>query len=278
MGARLQETTFADGTDAVLAALDADGGVIVHDFISADVLTELRADMQAAAEGQHFGTVSSNENIQGFWGAKTMRFTRLASRSRAFLDVLTHEGFLDIADQLLLPSCKSYWMNTGQMMILAPGQPAQDLHRDGENWWRVLSPTGFEVTISCMFPLEDFTIENGATHVVPGSHRWDDYERQAQPDEVTQAVMPAGSGMLYTGRVLHGGGANTSEAWRWGLHVSFVVGWLTPEEASPLGTPWDVVRDQPERVQQLLGWRCGADGGRVWTVDYEDIPEALGLT
>jgi len=93
--------------------------------------------------------------------------------------------------------------------------------------------------------------------------------------------MPAGSGMIYTGQVLHGGGANqTTDTWRWGLHVSYVVGWLTPEEAGPLGTPWALVRHQPESVQQLLGWRATTfteGGGRLWTVDYEDVPVGLGL-
>ena len=206
--------------------------------------------------------------------------SRASRLDRAFFDILGHPGYLEVADRLLLPNCQNYWMNTGQMMILAPGQPAQELHRDAENWWSITRPDGPELTLSAMFALEDFTPENGATHVVPGSHRWDDYERAARPDETTQAAMPAGSGMIYTGRVIHGGGANTTENWRWGLHLSFVLGWLTPEEALPLGTSWEHVRDQPERIQQLLGWRSTTvvgDGGRLWTVDYEDVPVGLGL-
>jgi ectoine hydroxylase-related dioxygenase (phytanoyl-CoA dioxygenase family) len=169
------------------------------------------------------------------------------------------------------------------MMIIAPGQSEQILHRDAENWPLTKSRDDMEVTVSCMFALDDFTAENGATRVVPGSHLWDDYQsRFPAPEEVTQAVMPAGSGMIYTGKVLHGGGANvTTDVWRWGMHISFVLSWLVPEEASPLGVSWELVRDQPERIQQLLGWRCttlGEDGvGRLWTVDYEDIPVALEL-
>ena len=65
---------------------------------------------------------------------------------------------------------------------------------------------GFEVTVSCMVALTDFTVRAGATNVVPASHAWDDYDRKATPEETTQAVMPAGSGLIYTGRVLHGAG------------------------------------------------------------------------
>jgi ectoine hydroxylase-related dioxygenase (phytanoyl-CoA dioxygenase family) len=283
MASELQETTFRGGAEPVLSALADDGGVIVHDFIPSDVLAEFRSDMQHAASTRHLGSVSGSDMVQLFWGEQTMRFTRLASRSRAFIDILTHEGFGEVVDRLLLPNCRSYWMNTGQMMVLAPGQPGQFLHRDASNWPKLNQPDGFEVTISCMFAIEDFTSENGATQVVPGSHRWDDYEgRYPEPDEITQAVMPAGSGMIYTGRVMHGGGANvTAEERRWGLHVSFVLGWLTPEEALPLGTPWDLVRDRPERVQQLLGWRStslAGSAGRLWTIDYEDVPVGLELS
>jgi ectoine hydroxylase-related dioxygenase (phytanoyl-CoA dioxygenase family) len=280
---RLQETSFADGTDPALAALERDGGVIVHGFIPQDVLAEFRADMQAAARQRHFGSASDSDMVQFFWGAQTMRFTRLATRSSAFFDILGHRDFLSLADHLLLPNCTNYWMNTAQMIILAPGQPGQWLHRDADNWPEVNRRDGFEVTISCMFAIDDFTEENGATQVVPGSHHWDDFDnRYPEPDEITQAVMPAGSGMLYTGRVMHGGGANVTEnEHRWGLHLSFVLGWLVPEEALPLSVPWEFVRDQPERIQQLLGWRSTslADrAGRLWTVDYEDVPVGLNLT
>jgi ectoine hydroxylase-related dioxygenase (phytanoyl-CoA dioxygenase family) len=117
--------------------------------------------------------------------------------------------------------------------------------------------------------------------VVPGSHTWDDYRRRPEPHEICQAVMPAGSGMIYTGRVLHGGGANTTaDEFRYGLHLSYVLGWLTPEEAGPLATPWDDVRHLPERAQRLLGWRCSSSddryAARLWTVDYEDVPVGLG--
>jgi ectoine hydroxylase-related dioxygenase (phytanoyl-CoA dioxygenase family) len=133
-----------------------------------------------------------------------------------------------------------------------------------------------------MLALSEFTEANGATQVVPGSHRWSDYGRQALPHEIEIAEMPAGSGLLYSGHTIHGGGENrTLDNWREGVHVSHVVGWLTPEEALPLSVPWEVVADLSERVQRMLGWRCyqadSVTSGRLWTVDYEDVPLGLGI-
>lgn len=278
----LQQLTRADGLDAVLEVLDADGGVIVRDMVPTDTLARFRADMEAAAAGHRIGSVADNEMVQRFWGQRTTRFTRLAHRSPAFVDLLTDPFYLGVVDQMLLPNASDYWMNTGQMMIIGPGEGAQWLHRDAENWPTLCRPDGFEVTLSCMFAISEFTAEVGATRVVPGSHRWDDYGRRAQPDEICQAVMPEGAGMIYTGRVLHSGGANsTDDQFRYGLHLSYVLGWLTPEEAGPLGTSWEEVRHLPERAQRLLGWRCsGSDdryAARLWTVDYEDVPVGLEL-
>ena len=276
----LREISKADGAGAVVEALDADGAVIVRDFLAPDLLARFRADMEVHAAGRRTGTVSEVASVQRFWGGNTKRFTRLAHRSPAFVDILTDPFYLSVADSVLLPWCKDYWMNTGQMMIIGPGEKAQYLHRDADNWPHLCAPDGPEVTVSCMFALSDFDAEVGATRVVPGSHRWDDYSREAADHETTQAAMPAGAGMIYTGRVLHGGGANrTAEVWRWGMHLSYLVGWLTPEEAGCLGIEPDRARTLPPRAQQLLGYRCyheRATGSRLWTVDYEDVPVGLG--
>jgi ectoine hydroxylase-related dioxygenase (phytanoyl-CoA dioxygenase family) len=266
----------------VVSALATDGAVVVDAILQPDLLSSFRGDMERAAATIGAGTRSNEATVRNFWGDETKRFTRLAARSDLFVDILLHPLMLAVADALLLPSCSSYWMNTGQMMIIGPGESEQVLHRDADNWRTMNRPDGFEVTISCMFAITDFTAAAGATRVVPGSNRWDDFTRRPEPDEIAHAVMTAGSGMIYTGRALHGAGANvTADEWRFGLHVSYVLGWLTPEEAGPLGVDWPIAALLPERAQQLLGWRCYAAGGsdstRLWTVDYEDVPIGLGL-
>jgi ectoine hydroxylase-related dioxygenase (phytanoyl-CoA dioxygenase family) len=275
----LQEWSASAPFEDLLAALEVDGAVVVRDFLDVDIVTALRAELTIAADGRQVGTKTPSVALQRFWGEQTMRFTQLPRRCPAFHHVLTHPTFLTVADALLLPHCTSYWLNTGQAIALAPGQPAQHLHRDADNWWRVNRTDGPEVTLSCMLAVDEFTRDNGATRVVPGSHNWHDYSVEPGPsDAVVDATMPAGSALLYTGRVLHGGGENRSDAWRWGLHASFVLGWLTPEEAVPLGIKPDTIAQQSDRVQQLLGWRSSTlsdGGGRLWTLDYEDIATSL---
>jgi len=265
----------------ILAVLAQDGGVIVHNMLSPQVVANLLSELAPQSETSQVGPKSSNENVNHFWGQQTKRFTRLAQRSQTFADeVLVHPTLTGVADELLKPYCASYWMNTGQMMIVMPGGAPQYMHRDSDDWPAMCSPSAPPCQISCMFALSDFTAENGATRVAPGSHLWSDYSRQAADDEITQAVMPAGSGMIYLGKTLHSAGANKTESEaRFGMHLSYVLGWLTPEEAGCLGVTEDRAKTFTKQQQQLLGYRCydasDLNGGRLWTVDYEDVPVGL---
>jgi len=265
----------------ILAVLAQDGGVIVHNMLSPQVVASLLKELAPQSETSQVGPKSDNKNVNHFWGQQTKRFTRLAQRSQTFADeVLVHPILTGVADELLKPYCASYWMNTGQMMIVMPGGAPQYMHRDSDDWPAMCSPSAPPCQISCMFALSDFTAENGATRVVPGSHLWSDYSRQAADDEITQAVMPAGSGMIYLGKTLHSAGANKTESEaRFGMHLSYVLGWLTPEEAGCLGVTEDRAKTFTKQQQQLLGYRCydasDLNGGRLWTVDYEDVPVGL---
>jgi ectoine hydroxylase-related dioxygenase (phytanoyl-CoA dioxygenase family) len=278
----LQELdTKRNSLNEILAVLAQDGGVIVHNMLSPQVVANLLSELAPQSETSQVGPKSDNKNVNHFWGQQTKRFTRLAQRSQTFADeVLVHPILTGVADELLKPYCASYWMNTGQMMIVMPGGAPQYMHRDSDDWPAMCSPTAPPCQISCMFALSDFTAENGATRVVPGSHLWSDYSRQATDDEITQAVMPAGSGMIYLGKTLHSAGANKTENEpRFGMHLSYVLGWLTPEEAGCLGVTEDRAKTFTKQQQQLLGYRCydasDLNGGRLWTVDYEDVPVGL---
>lgn len=259
----------------VMAAYDADGGVIVRDLLSDDARRAIVDDLSAGLEDTAPGSKSGMDLWETFHGRNTVRFCGLAARSRAFVDhALLNPVFTAVTDELLLANGADYWLNTGQVMAIGPGEPAQYLHRDENNWPEAVAADR-EVTVSCLFALSDFTRENGATVVVAGSQRRPPglvRGAETSPDEIAYAEMPAGSGLIYSGKVIHGAGGNTTENWRYGMHVSFVVGWLRPEEASPLVVDRDRAASLPERARELLGWGSyhSEGGGRTWLVDFED--------
>ncbi len=262
----------------VIAVLEQDGGVIVRGLLDPGVIERFRGDIVAEVDEHRPGATTGGERTVEFWGSQTKRFTRLGWRSPAFEDILMAPTLRSVADSQLLPSCDDYWLNTGQMMIIGPGESEQMQHRDAGNWRAMCTPTSPEVTVSCMYALGDFTGAHGATRLVPGSHLWDDYDRVAAPEEFAVAEMAPGDGLIYSGRVIHNGGANaTADSWRLGLHVSFVLGWLTPEEALPISVPWSAAKEMSDRAQRLLGWKSYGTRSRLWTVDYEEISVALDV-
>jgi ectoine hydroxylase-related dioxygenase (phytanoyl-CoA dioxygenase family) len=262
--------------------MERDGAVIVANLLSNDLVQRLRNDLDTVTQNMHVGTRSGDPIVEKFWGTNTKRFGRLAQRSPAFVEVLTHPLMTAISNDLLLGNAVDWWLNSAQMMVIGPGENAQVLHRDVNNWPFFETPESPEVTVSWMLALGEFTKENGATNVVPGSHLWSDFSDRSCDHLVVQAEMAPGSGLLYAGRTLHGGGANTSvDNWRMGMHVSHVVGWLTPEEALPIANPWEIVGKFSPEVQRRLGWRCyeadSVNSGRLWTIDYEDVVLGMGL-
>jgi len=266
----------------ILSVMERDGAVIVANLLSNDLVQRLRADLDTVTQNMHVGTRSGDPIVEKFWGTHTKRFGRLAQRSPAFIEVLTHPLMTAISNELLLDNAVDWWLNSAQMMVIGPGENAQVLHRDVNNWPFFETPESPEVTVSWMLALGEFTKENGATNVVPGSHLWSDFSDRSCDHLVEHAEMAPGSGLLYAGRTLHGGGANTSvDNWRMGMHVSHVVGWLTPEEALPIANPWEIVRKFSPEVQRRLGWRCyeadSVNSGRLWTIDYEDVVLGMGL-
>ena len=264
--------------ERILAVIEADGGVIVRDFLAPNLLRRLQSELQPFVEGSAPGSRESHPGFQTFHGAMTKRFCGLAAKSPAFVELMLDSTLKLYADHFLLPRCGSYWLNTGQMMVVGPGEPAQYLHRDSANWPHFPWPAP-EVTVSCMFALNDFTAENGATQVAPGSHRWNDPDRAPTPAEITQSVMTAGSVLLYSGNVIHAAGRNrTADKWRWGMHLSWVLGWLRPEECHYLAVPLELARTLPERAQLMLGYRSyypSQYGGRLGLVDFEEAARVL---
>jgi hypothetical protein len=277
----LQRFDADDAFEAVMAAVDADGGAIVERFATPDLLMRLNAELDAPIARRAPGSEDVGELMGWFWGQKTKRFTRLAAIAPSFAELIDNDFMHRWAGRELK---HGYWLNTGQAMIVGPGQGAQALHRDIAIW-PFIQEAGLaapQAMVSILLALSDFTEAVGATRIAPGSHRWEDFHRTPDPAETVAAVMPAGSALLYLGKTVHAAGANvTTDQWRRGLHMSFCLGWLTPEEASPVGVPWEIARTYPPRVQRMLGYaspaRSERDAPVNWLVDFEDVRKHLGV-
>ena len=254
MTATLQHFPVSAPLDAIEQALKDDGGVVIDGFLSPEVVARIRAECAGARAAANPGLKHLNPAIQFFFGDKTRHVNGMAAQSRTFAtDVLIHPVLLGICDRVLLPSCARYQLNLGHLIDRGPGAEAQLLHRDEDVWIHVPRPHG-ELQIASMIALEDFRADNGATRLVPGSQRWP-RARKPEPHEIADAVMPAGSAVIYLGSTIHGAGTNSTRAeWRPGLHISYTLGWLRTEENNYLAVPPEIARTLPRAAQEVLGY------------------------
>jgi ectoine hydroxylase-related dioxygenase (phytanoyl-CoA dioxygenase family) len=167
-----------------------------------------------------------------------------------------HPAILAACDAFLKPGCDRYQLHLTQVIRIKPGQPRQALHRDRLAWGGFLPP-GLEPQFNTIWAMTDFTEANGATQVAPGSPSWPE-SRKAQPDEVGYAEMKAGSVLLYSGSVIHGGGENRTAADRVGINITYCLGWLRQEENQYLSCPPAIARTLDPQLQALLGYSMGS--------------------
>lgn len=277
----LQRFDIEDAFEDITGAVDANGAAIVERFLSPELVARLNAELDRPIADRAPGGKDVGELMSQFWGHQTKRFTRLAAVAPSFAEVIDHDWMHRWAGHAL--NGAGYWLNTGQAMIVGPGQGAQVLHRDVAIW-PFIEQAGHaapQAMVSALIALSDFTEEVGATRVVPGSHKWPDFHREPDPAESVAAVMPAGSAVLYLGKTVHAAGANvTANQWRRGVHISFCLGWLTPEEANPIGVPWEIARTYSPRVQRMLGFaspvRARGAPPTNWLIDFEDTRRHVG--
>lgn len=259
------------GASAICSAMERDGACIVENAISPELLEGMNNDLDRLISTTEPGLRNPvNDFFVKFYGDKTIRLDGIPAKSETFvkfmLDPLMHE----VCAHFLLPHCYDYLLNTAQLIQIGPGESEQELHRD-EDAWPHLPANRPQLEVEAMLALTDFTLENGATRVVPGSHCWEP-DRKPEPNEIIQAEMKAGSALYYLGSTMHGGGANLMESVRRrGMFYGYVVGWLRTEENTFLSVPFEAVKNMPERVRELLGYR--AHGG-IGVVDI-GTPEAL---
>ena len=189
--------------DEVVAALSDNGYVVVEDLLPEPDLSAARDDMHRVLAGLPRGR-------NPFEGAHTKRVYAVFAKTRAFDGPATHPLVLGVLDRVL-GHCQ---LSAPTGIEIGPGEVAQVLHHD-DAIYPVPRPHD-ELVLNTMWALDDFTEANGATRIVPGSHRW----AGEQPDADTPTVaaeMTAGSVLFYRGSLWHGGGANTTDRPRLGV-------------------------------------------------------------
>ena len=229
--------------DAVCSIMERDGTLSIRNLATADQMDRVLADLAPYI-------AKTPRGKDKFSGLNTTRTGNLFGRSPSCADLVLNPLVSDVAERVLLPH-EGIQIGETSAMRIGPGAAAQTLHRDDGNM-RWIHP-GPDCLLTVVFAASDFRKDNGATWVVPGSHRWGE-DAEPSREQAVQAEMPKGSVLMWVGSLYHGAGANLSDEFRTALLFDFRLGNLRQTENQYLAVPREVVKGFPERLQRLLGY------------------------
>ena len=225
-----------------------EGYVIFTDVLSPEQLKQQRAALKPWIDADIRGR-------NNFEGDRSNRIYGMLDKDPVFADLISHPLQLAFA-----------------AINLHPGETVQPWHFDDSHC--DLPRPRDPLSLSTFWSISDTTATNGATEIIPGSHKWGNEQPSGanrgsdfqtgvtdkksdstddHPDMI-KAVMPAGSLMLAKGTLWHRGGGNSSDTQRLIVTPQFCKGWCRPLEQQLLAVPPEKVARLPKRVQELLGY------------------------
>ena len=242
--------------DKIHADVHSIGGVILEQLYDTEQVSRLNQEIDTHIDQNlHTGNPhSGSPQYDRFMGAQTIRLQALVNKSEEAEQWIGNPALVRWASESLAPLATSILLNAAELIQIGPGEPAQYLHRDSDSW-----PTA-EIqedpfVVNSLVALDEFTLENGATWVVPGSWAWPS-DRRAEDNEYVRAEMMPGDGLLFRGDILHRGGANLTAEPRRGISISYCAGWLRPVENSVFNIPMEKARSVSPLMQELLGFHA----------------------
>ncbi len=233
--------TASSTAPEALARLDRDGYVVLEHAVAPELLDRVRAELAPyLGDDAHLG----RNDFEGF---STNRVYALLAKAPSIAELVEHPAVVALLDELLMPN---YLLSANLAINLLPGETPQALHID-DGFYRVPRPRP-AIGVSAIWAIDEFTSQNGATQVIPGSHRWGD-EVPSEDHPVVDVVMPAGSVVVFLGTLWHRGGANRSSSPRLAITPQYCEPWARPQEQMVLSVG-AAATQYSTRVQSMLGF------------------------
>ena len=247
-----QTGIVVDGLDigSVVSEIQDKGYCVVENFLATEEVERLRANFNESVPITEMRAIGTETG-------RTWRAHNLLGKTRAADNVFLDSRLRAIVDGVI---GKYNQVNVTTLFNTLPGETKQFLHQD-DGLWPIPRPHP-AFLCNALFAFDDFTKANGATHLVPYSHRWT--KPVDQSVDSIQVEMSSGSVVFWEGGMWHAGGANTTEnIERMGFFISHQVSYLRPQEIQLLSIPQETVRAMPKKLQRLIGYHSfglGVDG------------------
>jgi ectoine hydroxylase-related dioxygenase (phytanoyl-CoA dioxygenase family) len=224
-------------------AVDQDGWAVVPDAIDLGLCDAIAEDLLRLEKDLGIGP---GDNL--FEGIHTTRIYNLLVQGPIYERIPVHPNVLPIVEKVLDPGLL---ISSLSSIAIGPDQTAQPIHSDDQ--LIPLPKPHPPIICNTMWAITDFTEENGATRLCPGTHRADHSPDPLQPYESIPAEMAKGSVLVWVGSLWHGGGANRTNQRRVGIAMNYCAGYVRQQENQQLGIPLQTLKRFPRRLQELCG-------------------------
>ena len=243
--------------------LARDGYTILEGVLEDSLVDELLASLASLTVSL---AVKPADN--DFEGRSTLRVYNLLAHGEVWQRVPVHPAVLPVVESVLDRGCL---VSSLSSIDIGPGETAQPIHADDQ--LMPLAKPHAPTVCNTMWALTDFTEENGATRLVPGSHLADGNPVYGGDYDTVAAAMPRGSVLVWHGSLWHGGGANTTSERRVGVAMNYCAGWVRQQENQQLGLAPSLVATFPRRLQELVGY--GVYNGLIGHIDKRSPMDLL---
>ena len=234
----------APDVQAHLDRIERDGFTIVENAFSKDDAGALLVDLERLERELGIDFASND-----FEGRRTRRVYNLLVHGPLYEAIPVHPKLLPIVDGVLDPGCL---VSSLSSIAIHAGETAQPIHADDQ--LVPLPKPHVPIVCNTMWALTDFTEENGATRIIPGTHTSDRSPDYGKTYDSIPAEMAQGSVLVWHGSLWHGGGANRSSAVRVGIAMNYCAGWIRQQENQQLGIPLEIARGFGPRLRELVGY------------------------
>lgn len=239
-----------------------DGFTIIENAIEPDLIEALN-DTLARLEQDFDIKPSANS----FEGRHTVRIYNLLAHGEPFTRVPVHPSVLPVIEGVLDEGCL---ISSLSSIAIDPGETAQPIHAD--DMVIPLEKPHAPIVCNSMWALTDFTEENGATRLIPGSHRLPNPDYGGDYASVP-GEMAKGSVLVWDGALWHGGGANRTDRRRMGVAMNYCAGFIRQQENQQLGLAPELVKTFEPRLQELVGY--GVYRGLIGHIDKASPSQRL---
>ena len=244
--------------DKIATALGDAGCVVVTGVMDEALRAAIKGELAPhMADAQ----VAEEDDPEEFYPARTRRISALVARSPSITDnLIAHPLSKHVYETHLSDNAEhGCQLHVSAALEVGPGAREQILHREEDPFSFFPLPRP-NIIVASMWAISDFRADNGATLLVPGSHTWP-ADRKPEPDEIISAEMPAGSVLFWMGGLLHGAGENTSQDWRYGVILTYSLGWVRQEENQYMDVPRARLAELSPEIRRIVGFDMhGAPG------------------